>query len=579
MDFNKFVVTTVQPDAKATMRGSQGQKPRKRKRLEQPHTEARTNDPSTLFGALAQDGEMPSAGHFSAHQGGAAEASVNDEVDAWAEVQAMSAEDTAAVGDMPPPMGAIPSVESNESMNDSRSIDPSTAPRAYMRIMGKQREIWKPGDEDGDEYTEWFGRKVEELQKEQRWRIFQSDIGKISWKNGNIPPKFVYLDDLAAHQVQESDIPRAKICKFWPQDFGQPCNIRRHRKHIGRPAVKVEHVEGDARFHVTQLGGKGRDPYYFSGDSQYKPVRYRIPVKAAKLPEPEPEVVRPKRKFDDILDAEPNRRAHGHNQYTPKDMLVKFGAPSMAKPVEKFHDLPPLPKPHHKIKGTENPIFVEKRLIGDMAQNAREAVRKDAQKAQERALREASIEALRAALREREAMQQPGSGEGDGTDIDRPSNSPKAKHAPVTRTTPTSSVTSNSVPRVQEPPIDVPRELSYIERRDLENRMAAQEIRNIQSQDDVQAMAKSLASAKVKVGQQEKEIALLKQNLQAVEQESAEWEHIAADREREVAGLHADHEANVGDALELKRKVTMLELNVDRKEAELRRLVRQNNAQ
>ncbi|KAF2215221.1 hypothetical protein CERZMDRAFT_94635 [Cercospora zeae-maydis SCOH1-5] len=572
MDFSEFVVTTVQPDAKATMRGLQGQKPQKKKRLEQPHPEAGTDDPGTGFGALARDGQVPPTKKYPPHQDGAAETPFNDGVDAWAEVQAMSADDTAAVDDMPPPMGAIASVESNESMNDSRSIDPSTAPRAYMRIMGKQREIWKPGDEDGDEYTEWFGRKVEELQKEQRWRIFQSDIGKISWKNGNIPPKFVYLDDLAAHQVQESDIPRAKICKFWPHDFGQPCNIRRHRKHIGRPAVKDEHAEGDARFHVTQLGGKGRDPYHFSGDSQYTPVRYRIPVKVAKLPEPEPEVVRPKRKFDDILDAEPNRRAHGHNQYTPKDMLVKFGAPSMAKPVEKFHNLPPLPKPNHKTKGTENPIFVEKRLIGDIAQNAREAVRKDAQKAQERALREANIETLRAALREREAMQQLGSGN-SGT----ASDSPGAKRVFATRTMLTNSATSASAPQVQETPIDVPRELSYIERRDVENRMAAQEVRNIRNEDDVQAMAQALAIAKVKVGQQEKEISLLKQNLQAAEQEAGEWEQIAADREREVAALRADYEANAGDILELKRKNTMLGLNVDRREAELRRLVQQRN--
>jgi hypothetical protein len=381
----------------------------------------------------------------------------------------------------------------------------------------------------------------------------------------------VYLDDRAAQQVLASDIPKAKVCKFWQHDFGQPCNIRRHRRHIGRPAVKDEKAEGNAKYHFAQHGGKGQDIYYFSGDSEWKPVHYRMSVEVAKPPEPE--AVRPKRKYDDILDAEPNRRAHGHNQYTPKDMLVKFGAPSFAKPIEKHHKLPPLPKPHQKTRGTENPIFVEKRLIGDIAQDAREAVRKDAQKA----LREASIEDLRAALQEREAMRKTANGQGHDSTVARTSSSPPTKPFPTARGMSANRSTSPSVPQTEEPPINVPRELSYIERRDLENRMAAQVIRSIQSQDDVQAVAKSLAIAKVKAGQLEKEIALLKQQLQAAEHKAGKWERIAEDKEQDVAELRENQEASGQEIVELKRKNTLLELSVDRKEAELQKLVQQQN--
>ncbi|CAK1364912.1 hypothetical protein CB0940_08549 [Cercospora beticola] len=559
MDFNQFVITTVQPDAKATMRGSQGQKPRKKKRLEQP----------PASGAFAQEHQVPATEDLPGHLAQAAEASPHsDEVDAWAEVQAMSADDTIDAANAPPSTGAIPSVESDESMNGSSLLDPTTASRKHMRIGGDLYEIWKPGDKDGDEFTDWYGR-TPKVPVEQRWRIFQSDIGRISWRDGNVPPKFVYLDDRAAQQVLASDIPKAKICKFWQHDFGQPCNIRRHRRHIGRPAVKDEKAEGSAKYHFAQHGGKGQDVYYFSGDSEWKPVHYRIPVEVAKPPEPE--VVQPKRKYDDILDAEPNRRAHGHNQYTPKDMLVKFGAPSFAKPVEKHHKLPPLPKPHQKTRGTENPIFVEKRLIGDMAQIAREAVRKDAQKA----LREASVEDLRAALRAREAVQGTGAGDRDDSAVARSSNSPPVKPAAAIRGASATRSSSPSVPQVEEMPIDVPRELSYIERRDLENRMTAQVVRGIQNQDDVQAMAKSLSTAKVKVGQLEKGNALLKQQLQAAEHKAGKWERIAEDKGQELADLREDQEASGQEIVELKRKNTLLELSVDRKEAELRKLLQQ----
>lgn len=77
MDFNQFVITTVQPDAKATMRGSQGQKPRKKKRLEQ----------SPASGAFAQEPQVPATENLPGRLAQGAEVSPHSEgVDAWAEV-------------------------------------------------------------------------------------------------------------------------------------------------------------------------------------------------------------------------------------------------------------------------------------------------------------------------------------------------------------------------------------------------------------------------------------------------------------------------------------------------------------
>jgi hypothetical protein len=80
MDFNQFVITTVQPDAKATMRGSQGQKPRKKKRLDQP----------PASGAFAQEHQVTATEDLSERLAQAAEATPHrDGVDAWAEVSCL----------------------------------------------------------------------------------------------------------------------------------------------------------------------------------------------------------------------------------------------------------------------------------------------------------------------------------------------------------------------------------------------------------------------------------------------------------------------------------------------------------
>ncbi|KAI5362352.1 hypothetical protein Slin14017_G075890 [Septoria linicola] len=558
MDLNRLVVTTVRPDSKATMRGSQGQRPRKKKVAvivppphEGPDDSVDAEFVETSRAAvwqpwpLDQRADSPPIPLLNDEALERLDGPIGHDIGAWAELQALHARDMAADAVLPPPDGIAQTIEMNNNDFDNTLIDPAIAPRLHIRIRGENREIWKPGDGDGDETTDWYGRSGV-LPMEQRWRVFQTDIGPISWTGENIPPKYVYLDDDSACQVLNSDIPRARICKFWPHDFGQPGKVRRFRAHIGRPAFQNEDAAGNERYHSTQLGGRAAAPYYFSGEPDYVAVRYRIPPKIEKPVEVDPAVAareERKRKIDAILDAEPNRRAHGHNQYTPKDMLVKYGAPSGAKPVEKFHNLPQLPRPHHFLKSAKDPIFTEKRLFGGIAESARESVRKDAQKAQQQALREASLDSLRAALREREReATQPSDGadEHDNENtfpVQRPEQTPNTPtithHLP-----PISSPLPNSIsPRPIEPPIIIPRNLSFIERRDIEQRIATQTLQSIQSQDDVKALAEQLAVEKVKVGQQEKTFARLEQKLKLKEMEVEGWREVAEEKEMQIEGL------------------------------------------
>lgn len=154
------------------------------------------------------------------------------------------------------------------------------------------------------------------------------------------------LDDRAVHEVLESDLPRAKLSQNWPHEFGGPDKIRTRRIHRGRPAIKDSNAEGNAKDHSGATGG-GREPYVLSGEKDYQPVLYRYEppgldgskFKRKRMPSPTSE--------------EYNPRGHGHNQYTPKDMLVKNGATSFSLKEKKTH----LPRPSNPFStGSTSPF-------------------------------------------------------------------------------------------------------------------------------------------------------------------------------------------------------------------------------
>ncbi|KAI7221332.1 hypothetical protein KC333_g1801 [Hortaea werneckii] len=214
-------------------------------------------------------------------------------------------------------------------------LDPETTPRQYYRepLTGIKREVWRPGDGDGAADTDYYD-KPGQRPLHQRWRLYQLKTGKgpITFKN-NMPPKYVILDDRAAHEVLTSDIPRATIVRFWSHDFGGPGRIRARRPHRGRSAISDSNATGDERYFSTKVGMRG-EKYYFTGEKNFTPIAYQIA--------PREEVIEPqssKRKAASPPTDEPkDPRKHGHNQYTPKEQLVKYGAPSQARGRKRYRE-------------------------------------------------------------------------------------------------------------------------------------------------------------------------------------------------------------------------------------------------
>ncbi|KAI7284917.1 hypothetical protein KC345_g2015 [Hortaea werneckii] len=214
-------------------------------------------------------------------------------------------------------------------------LDPVTTPRQYYRepLTGIKREVWRPGDGDGVADTDYYD-KPGQRPLHQRWRFYQLKTGKgpISFKN-NMPPKYVILDDRAAHEVLASDIPRASIVRFWSHDFGGPGRIRARPPHRGRSAISNPNATGDEKYFSTEVGMRG-EKYYFTGEKNYTPIAYQTPP-ANETNEPQAS----KRKAVSPPPEEPkDPRKHGHNQYTPKDQLVKYGAPSQAKGRKRYRE-------------------------------------------------------------------------------------------------------------------------------------------------------------------------------------------------------------------------------------------------
>ncbi|KAF7188765.1 hypothetical protein HII31_09688 [Pseudocercospora fuligena] len=467
----------------------------------------------------------------------------------------------------PPPPNIMASIEKSDTpmtevpdADDENALDPANSERQYHRHphSGLQREIWRPGDGDGNQRTEYFDRG-HPVPPEQRWRIFQSDIGEISWAKENFPPRFVWLDDRAAFEVSKSDIPKAKIQQWWPHDFGSPCRIRKNRAHIGRPAVKDESADGDAQYESVQLTGKG-GIYYFTGQKDYKPVIYKKVRKA----QPTEEELSRKRKAEELLleeqeERKANPRAHGHNQYTARNKMVKHGAPSLSQKPAKPHNLPALPRANSQMRSTNTPFFVEKRLIGGIEDQARDSVANEAEKAAAaaaaaRAGRSSSSSAydrkpdVPSTVRAKSQLRQQADAD------DSPAPEPKAV-SPVGD-------------------VDVPRQMSYIERKATVQKVAAQIINTVQNQEDVKRLANELADEKVKVGQKAKELERLQQQLKISESTIEEMKEAAEEDQTTIAQLEAalggkDHEMEgvKAQVLAEKQKNVQLQLKIDAEKA------------
>lgn len=124
--------------------------------------------------------------------------------------------------------------------------------------------------------------------------------------------------------------------------------IRNRRPHRGRGVIGDPDAQGDDKYSFALLGKKN-ERYYFTGEKDYTPIIYRSP-QTAKLKAPV------KRKATSPVedDTEPKRR--WHNQYTPKELLVKNQPKATVKPSGQYgalfevHD-PLRDSPHDRKMG------------------------------------------------------------------------------------------------------------------------------------------------------------------------------------------------------------------------------------
>ncbi|KAK3724799.1 hypothetical protein LTR37_000847 [Vermiconidia calcicola] len=240
-------------------------------------------------------------------------------------------------------------------------LDPSNSPRQYWfdPITRLQREIWRPGDGDGDKAVDYFDKPGPPAPLEKRWRLYQSRTGTGPIKhNLNEPPKYVILDDATAHACLTSNIPRTFLPKWWGHDFGGAGIVRARRGHRGRGAIGDADAPGNEKYHFTKVGVK-HERYYFTGEKDYKSIIYRIAD-----PEAVKELFQPaKRGFPSPppKKALPENR-HGHNQFTPKDQMVKHGAPHKGVSWMRYRNrvntfLPRDPSPEWRPRGGFSVLF------------------------------------------------------------------------------------------------------------------------------------------------------------------------------------------------------------------------------
>lgn len=145
---------------------------------------------------------------------------------------------------------------------------------------------------------------------------------------------------------------------FWSHDFGGPGGIRSRRPHRGRAAIKDASALGNAKYQSTYFH-KCDKVYHFSGEPNYKPIVYRSV-------QPKPDVTEKRKATSPAEEEKPKKRAH--NQYTPKEQLVKKGAPSDAKGQQRYRA-----RINTFLRRSPSPPWVKNRakLYGGIAENAR----------------------------------------------------------------------------------------------------------------------------------------------------------------------------------------------------------------
>lgn len=207
---------------------------------------------------------------------------------------------------------ALDKRNANDSLPRNNAPAPSKPKHLHYRDHeGVSREIWQPGDNDGERDSEFLDKSA----CTARWRFFQSKIGPIV-RGTNSPPHYVVLDDKAAWDILSSGVYTLKEKgQFWPFDFAVMGHIRSGRPNRGRPAI-VDAKQGEfvdtgdgqgARCIAWCMAGdrKSQKKYHFVGERRgYTETIFSSAVRGgsadrelkrkANEPEPEPRHKRPR---------------------------------------------------------------------------------------------------------------------------------------------------------------------------------------------------------------------------------------------------------------------------------------------
>ncbi|SMQ48704.1 unnamed protein product [Zymoseptoria tritici ST99CH_3D7] len=406
-------------------------------------------------------------------------------------------------------------------------LDPVTSERRYYLdpFTKISREIWRPGDGDGSQGTDYYDRQDDKLTSDQRWRLFQSDIGPIGQSKAR-PPKHVILDDHAVWDILKSDIPRSQLTRNWEHDFAGQGKIRARRPHRGRPAIKDDSADGDVKYHSVPFGAKNT-LYIFTGEKDYVPVVYGA------LPPPQPTEEELQRKRRAESPPEYNPRAHGHNQHTPKDMLVKHGAPTFSKKQKpETYNLPrytpQIPRGFgHGLGGQTTKPKASNSVTTPMGR----------QEQQLGSVQPGLAQPLQNSLSPTPIVHpSPLSNQAPDSDSDEelPLGRPKAPHDGM-------SAPSATVNRLTH---DVPRRMPYIQRRAEEQKLAEQMMNRVENKQDVERIANELAEANVRLMDQDQEIGRLNTALALAQNDVAAVDGKVVGLEAEVLRLRQVNEAH-----------------------------------
>lgn len=308
--------------------------------------------------------------------------------------------------------------------------------------------------------------------------------------------------------------------------------MRVRRTHCGRPAFK-DRLKSE--YHSTPLTKTSN--YYFTGEKNYKPVIYRAPP--PEPPEPAVQELIRKRRIEDAADpALYNPRAHGHNQFTPKDMMVKHGAPTFSRKKTKGKDIEMLAT----LKYQTPRMQMEKRLFAESGS------RKSTSKAGSvwsrgnsvaTHLSKAIAPMASPAIPTVEAAEHASVSSSRHQDRDESDSDmeifPKADATPQRRVS-TPAVTVASA-------VDIPRQMGYIDRRMHEQAVASKIMNAVQNRDDVVRIANELAEANVAIADQAKEIERLKKALKETRPAVQDVEGIVDEYDRVTEDMQGNGES------------------------------------